>query len=216
MIIVGLTGSIGMGKSTCSDMLRKMGIPIHDADATVHELMAGGGAAVKAVAALCPEALAMDEQGRDFIDRKVLGRHMFADPALKKAVEDVLYPLVRESEEQFLIEREKEGYRLVVFDVPLLFETGWDARVDKTICVSAPPEVQKARVMARPGMTEQRFNDVLKAQMPDAEKRAKADYVVDTGVGLEDTRRQLQEIVRELTPALKPSTPQAPPRGFRP
>jgi dephospho-CoA kinase len=200
MIIAGLTGSIGMGKSAASDMLRAMGVPIHDADATVHVLMGPNGKAVPAIAALCPEALKTDDKGRDFIDRKILGKHIFADPALKTAVEGVLYPMVQDSEAAFIAAREKEGHRLVVLDVPLLFETGWDSRVDKTIVVSAPFEVQKARVMARPGMTEERFNSVLKAQMPDAEKRARADYVVDTGTTLEETRQRLASIVAELAP----------------
>lgn len=205
MIVAGLTGSIGMGKSTAGDMLRQMGVPIHDADATVHELMGPGGAAVAAIAALCPDSLKTNDKGVEFIDRKILGRHIFADPALKAAVEGTLYPLVQVSEEKFIAEKEKEGHRLVVLDVPLLFETGWDARVDKTIVVSAPFEVQKARVLARPGMTEERFNDVLKAQLPDAEKRRRAHHVVDTGTGIEDTRRQLAAIVAELAPAAKPA-----------
>jgi dephospho-CoA kinase len=211
MIVAGLTGSIGMGKSTAADMLRKMGIPIHDADATVHKLMGPGGDAVAAIAALCPAALKTGGDGADFIDRKILGRHIFADPALKKAVEDTLYPLVQASEEKFIAEKKIEGHRLAVLDVPLLFETSWDLRVDKTIVVSAPPEVQKARVMARPGMTEERFNSVLAAQMPDAEKRRRADFVVDTGKGLEDTRLQLKDVVARLCPPLKPIPP-----GFHP
>ncbi|TAL37163.1 MAG: dephospho-CoA kinase [Alphaproteobacteria bacterium] len=211
MMIVGLTGSIGMGKSTAADMLREMGIPIHDADATVHKLMGPGGAAVSAIAALCPESLKTDADGRDFIDRKILGKHIFADPGLKSLVEGTLYPMVQASEDAFIAEKTKEGYRMVVLDVPLLFETGWDARVDKTICVSAPAEVQRIRVLARPGMTEERLADVLKAQMPDAEKRACSDFVVDTGVGFDDTRRQLKDIVAALLPA-----PKSKPRGPRP
>jgi dephospho-CoA kinase len=212
MIIIGLTGSIGMGKSTAADMLREMGIPIHDADATVHKLMGPGGAAVDAIAALCPEALKTGDDGQAFIDRKILGRHMFADAEMKVQIEQTLYPMVQASEEIFIAEKEKEGHPMVVLDVPLLFETGWDARVDKTICVSAPADVQRARVLARPGMTEERLNNVLKAQMPDAEKRARSDYVVDTGVGFDDTRRQLKDIVAQLTPEL----PRAKPPGCRP
>lgn len=207
MIVVGLTGSIGMGKSTAADMLRDMGIPIHDADATVHRLMGPGGAAVNAIAGLCPESLKTGADGQDFIDRKILGKHIFADAGLKSLVEGTLYPMVQESEEAFIADKTKEGHRMVVLDVPLLFETGWDARVDKTICVSAPADVQRARVLARPGMTEDRLADVLKAQMPDAEKRARSDFVVDTGVGFEDTRRQLKDIVATLLPALKSKPP---------
>jgi dephospho-CoA kinase len=211
MIVVGLTGSIGMGKSTAADMLREMGIPIHDADATVHKLMGPGGGAVSAIAALCPPSLKTGDDGQEFIDRKILGKHIFADATLKAAVEGVLYPMVQASEEDFIAEKTKEGHHMVVLDVPLLFETGWDARVDKTICVSAPPEVQRARVLARPGMTEERLEAVLKAQLPDAEKRTRSDFVVDTGAGFDDTRRQLKDIVAVLLPA-----PKSKPPGMRP
>lgn len=206
MIVAGLTGSIGMGKSTASNMLREMGVPIHDSDATVHALIGKGGKAVPAIAALCPEAL---KDGG--IDRKVLGKYMFPDPVLKQAVEDVLFPMVKQSAFDFIEARKAEGHALVVLDVPLLFEAGWDKMVDKVICVSAPPEVQKARVMARPGMTEERFRDVMAAQMPDADKRAKSDYIIDTGVGMEDTRDQLKKLVAGLQPAAKPRPPQAKP-----
>lgn len=206
MIVAGLTGSIGMGKSTASNMLREMGVPIHDSDATVHELMGKGGKAVAAIAALCPECL---QDGT--IDRKILGKYLFADPVLKQAVEDVLFPLVKQSAFDFVALKKSEGHGLVVLDVPLLFEAGWDKMVDKVICVSAPPEVQKARVMARPGMTEERFNAVLKAQMSDADKRAKSDYIIDTGMGMDDTREQLKKLVVELRPAPRITPPQAKP-----
>lgn len=206
MIVAGLTGSIGMGKSTASNMLREMGVPIHDSDATVHELMGKGGKAVAAIAALCPECL---QDGA--VDRKILGKYLFADLALKQAVEDVLFPLVKQSAFDFVALKKSEGHGLVVLDVPLLFEAGWDKMVDKVICVSAPPEVQKARVMARPGMTEERFNAVLKAQMSDADKRAKSDYIIDTGAGMDDTREQLKKLVAELRPVPRITPPQAKP-----
>jgi dephospho-CoA kinase len=209
MITVGLTGSIGMGKSTAANMLRDMGIPVHDADAAVHELLGPGGGAVAAVAALCPEALA-SKDGRPFIDRKVLGAHFFADPALKKQVEAALYPLVEQAARDFLATQEKNGCPVAVLDVPLLFEAGWDRLVDKVICVSAPAEVQRARVLARPGMTEERLAAVLMAQLPDAEKRARSDYVVDTGVGMDDTRAQLVRIAAALSPPPRPAQPKAP------
>jgi dephospho-CoA kinase len=202
MIIAGLTGSIGMGKSTASNMLREMGVPIHDSDATVHELMGKNGKAVPAIAALCPDALVDNA-----IDRKILGKFLFADPVLKQAVEDVLFPMVKQSALDFAAARKAEGHALVVFDVPLLFEAGWDKTVDNVICVSAPPEVQKARVMARPGMTEERFNAVMAAQMPDADKRAKSDYVINTGIGLDDTREQLRKLVDTLRPSSRRNPP---------
>lgn len=206
MIVAGLTGSIGMGKSTASNMLREMGVPIHDSDATVHELMNKGGKAVPAIAALCPECLV--DNG---IDRKILGKYLFADPALKQAVEDVLFPLVKQSAFDFIAQKKADGHALVVLDVPLLFEAGWDKMVDKIICVSAPPAVQKARVMARPGMTEERFAAVMKAQMPDADKRAKSDYIIDTGIGMDDTREQLKKLVDALRPAPRVTPPGAKP-----
>jgi dephospho-CoA kinase len=206
MIVAGLTGSIGMGKSTASNMMRELGVPIHDSDATVHELMGKGGKAVPAIAALCPECHV--DGG---IDRKILGKYLFADPALKQAVEDVLFPMVKQSAFDFIELKKSEGHALVVLDVPLLFEAGWDKMVDKVICVSAPPEVQKARVMARPGMTEERFAAVMKAQMPDADKRAKSDFIIDTGIGMDDTRAQLKKLVAALTPAPRITPPQAKP-----
>lgn len=205
MIVIGLTGSIGMGKSTAAKMLLEMGIPFHDADATVHELMGPNGKAVAAIGALCPDAVQKNEKGEDFIDRKRLGAAFFADPAMKKAVEDVLFPLVRASSDAFVAAKEKEGYRAVVLDIPLLFETGRDKDMDVTIVVSAPPEVQRERVLAR-GTTQERLDAVLKSQLPDAEKRSRATYVVETHRGLDDTRQQLRGIVDTLLPR-KPAPP---------
>ena len=206
MIVAGLTGSIGMGKSTASNMMRELGVPIHDSDATVHELMGKGGKAVPGIAALCPEC-----HVDGAIDRTILGKYLFADPALKQAVEDILFPMVKQSAFDFIAARKSEGHALVVLDVPLLFEAGWDKMVDKVICVSAPPEVQKARVMARPGMTEERFAAVMNALMPDADKRAKSDYIIDTGIGMDDTRQQLKKLVAALTPAPRVNPPGAKP-----
>jgi dephospho-CoA kinase len=213
MIVLGLTGSIGMGKSTAAKLLAEQGIPVHDADAAVHVLLGPGGAAVAPVGALCPAALAEGKDGKPYINRKALGAAFFADPALKAEVEGVLFPLVKAEAEAFVEQKKKEGHAFALLDVPLLFEAGWDKFCDKTICVSAPLEVQRARVLARPGMTEERLQAVLAAQMPDAEKRARADYVVDTSKGFEDTRAQLTGIVDGLRPpkiaprAPKPSGP---------
>lgn len=206
MIIIGLTGSIGMGKSTAAKMLGEMGIPCHDSDATVHELMGAGGKAVAAIGALCPEAVQKDAQGREFIDRKTLGAQFFANPALKAQVEGILFPLVRESSDAFVEEKKKAGVRAVVLDIPLLFEVGRDKDVDVTIVVSAPKEVQRERVLAR-GTTQERLDAVLKSQLPDEEKRARADYVVETHKGFDDTRAQLSGIVQKLLPPPKASPP---------
>lgn len=207
MIVLGVTGSIGMGKSTVSNMFREWGIPVHDADATVHKLLAAGGAGVAPVAALFPAAVQQDENGRDVIDRAALGKIVFADPLEKKKLEDVLHPLVRADSEAFKADMEKAGHRVIVFDIPLLFETGGEKRVDAVLCVSAAAEVQKTRVMARPGMTEARFNYVLSQQMPDADKRARADYVVTTDISLEETRAQLKSVLEKLAPSGKPRVP---------
>jgi dephospho-CoA kinase len=195
MIVIGLTGSIGMGKSTVANMLSEMGIPVHDSDAAVHGLLGPNGAAVAAVAAVFPEAARKNENGAPFIDRKALGRLVFSDDAKKKTLEGILHPLVRAQSDEFLTEMRKSGQEMAVLDIPLLFETGGEERVDVTLCVSAPPEVQRARVLQRPGMTAERFERVSRGQMPDAEKRARADYVIDTGCDIETTRARLNNVM---------------------
>ena len=194
MIVLGLTGSVGMGKSTAAAMLRRLGVPVHDADATVHRLMAPGGAAVAAVAKAFPDTRRKDGG----IDRVALGRRVFADAKALQRLERTLHPLVRQSQQRFLDAARARREPLVVLDVPLLFETGGKARWDKVLVVSAPAAVQRARVMARPGMTEARFRAILAKQMPDAEKRRRADYVVPSGLGRALTYRRLKRILREL------------------
>ena len=194
MIVLGLTGSVGMGKSTAAAMLRRLGVPVHDADATVHRLMAPGGAAVAAVAKAFPDMRRKDGG----IDRVALGRRVFADAKALKRLERILHPLVRQSQRRFLAAARARREKLVVLDIPLLFESGGKTRWDKVLVVSAPPAVQRARVMARPGMTEARFRAILAKQMPDREKRRRADYVVPTGLGRALTYRKLKEIVRQL------------------
>ena len=194
MIVLGLTGSLGMGKSTAAAMFRKLGVPVHDSDAAVHRLLAPKGDAVAAVAKAFPQARA--ENGG--VDRAVLGRRVFADPRALARLERILHPLVRRSQERFLKDARARRLPLVVLDVPLLFETGGETRCDKVVVVSAPAAVQRVRVMARPGMTEERFRAILKKQMPDHEKRRRADYVVPSGQGRAVTFRRLKRIVREL------------------
>ncbi|HEX6840542.1 MAG TPA: dephospho-CoA kinase [Stellaceae bacterium] len=194
MIVLGLTGSVGMGKSTAAAMLRRLGVPVHDADATVHRLMAPGGAAVAAVAKAFPDTRRKDGG----IDRVALGRRVFADGKALQRLERILHPLVRQSQQRFLAAARARREPLVVLDVPLLFEGGGDSRCDKVIVVSAPAPVQRARVMVRPGMTEARFQAILAKQMPDREKRRRADYVVPSGLGRALTYRKLRQIVREL------------------
>lgn len=198
MITIGITGSIGMGKTTVAHMMREKSIPVHDSDASVHYLLGPEGAAVLAVGRLFPDALAEDENKKSYIDRKILGKIVFADYKKKKILENILHPMVRAESDAFKDEMKKRGHKLAALDIPLLFETGGETRVDVTICVSAPPETQRTRVLARPGMTAEKFDRVVAGQMPDAEKRKRADYVVETGVSLENTRAQVERIVEEL------------------
>ena len=193
MIILGLTGSIGMGKTSAARMLRRLGVPVHDADATVHRLLGPGGKAVPEIQALFPQAV---ENGA--VNRRTLGSIVFADPAALRRLESVLHPMVRKEEQGFLKRMRRRRKRLVVLDIPLLYETGAAARVDAVIVVSAPAILQARRVLARPGMTQQKFAQILQQQMPDAEKRRRADFVVSTGLGHDRSLRQLKRIVRLL------------------
>src|SRR3990172_1313963 len=200
MIVIGITGSIGMGKSTAADMLREMGIPVHDADAAVHALLAPGGGGVSAVGNKFPEALKSDASGIPYIDRPALGRVVFSDRSKKKELEGILHPLVRADSARFIAEMKQQGRRIAALDVPLLFETGGEKRVDVVLCISASKELQQKRVLARPGMTLEKFNLVVAEQMPDAEKRRRASFVVETDNGLDDTRRQLKMIFDKIFP----------------
>ena len=194
MIVLGLTGSVGMGKCTAASMFRQLGVPVHDSDAAVHRLLAPGGAAVPAVAAAFPGVT--DKQGG--IDRGTLGARVFGDGRALKRLERILHPLVRRSQARFLKQARARRVPLVVLDIPLLFETGGEKRCDAVVVVSAPPWVQRARVMARPNMTEGRFRAILAKQMPDREKRRRADYIVPSGVGRAVTYRRLMRLVRTL------------------
>ena len=193
MIILGLTGSIGMGKTSAARSLRRLGVPVHDADAAVHRLLGPGGKAVPEIQALFPQAV---ENGA--VNRRTLGSIVFADPAALRRLESVLHPMVRKEEQGFLKRMRRRRKRLVVLDIPLLYETGGAARVDAVIVVSAPAILQARRVLARPGMTQQKFAQILQQQMPDAEKRRRADFVVSTGLGHDRSLRQLKRIVRLL------------------
>ena len=191
MIILGLTGSIGMGKTSAARALRRLGVPVHDADATVHRLLGPGGKAVPAIQELFPQAV---EQGA--VNRRTLGGIVFADPAALHRLESVLHPMVRDEERAFLKRMRRRHRRIAVLDIPLLYETGAELRVDAVIVVSAPAALQARRVLARPGMTAQKFTQILRQQTPDAEKRRRADFVVSTGLGHDRSLRQLERIVR--------------------
>jgi dephospho-CoA kinase len=210
MFILGLTGSIGMGKSTAAKMLRRLGVPIHDSDAVVHRLMSRGGAAVPAIAHHYPDAV------RDgAVDRGALSRIAFHDPGVLKTLEAILHPLVRQSQTRFLARAAARRAPVVVLDIPLLFETGAERRCDAVIVVTAPPMIQWARVMARPGMTADKLRAILKRQMPDREKRRRADFIVDTGLGRRHSLRELARIVTLVSGRRGRHWPPRPPLSSR-
>ena len=193
MKIIGLTGSIGMGKSTTARMFADLGCPVFDADAAVHELYAKGGRAVPLIRAVFPDAVTDGA-----VNRKRLGDHMRADPLNLKVLESFVHPWVGDMRAKFLEQAKADGAKAVVFDVPLLFETGGDAKVDAAIVTTAPAAVQRERVMARPGMTKALFNLILSKQMPDAEKRRRADYIVETDKGVDAARSQVSDILVKI------------------
>lgn len=191
MIVIGLTGSIGMGKSTTAALFAEQGVPVNDADQVVHELYRSD--AVAPLAELFPDAVV-----EGIVDRRRLSEDLAKNPAKFAELEAIVHPLVRQRETDFLRQNREQGEPLVLLDIPLLFETGGEGRVDKVVVVSCPPEIQKQRVLSRPGMTEEKFQLILSRQMPDAEKRAQADYVIDTGHGIDSARAQVKTIVEEL------------------
>ena len=191
--IIGLTGGIGMGKTTASQILKSMGFPVYHADKAVHALLGKNGAGVAPVARLFPTAFR-----RGAIDRKALSRIVFQDPASLKKLEAILHPKVRAAEKIFLKKARDRGASAAILEIPLLFETGGEARCDSTLCVSAPAGIQKARVLARPGMTEEKWRAIRARQMKDREKREKANYVIQTGRGLDVTRRSIEKAVAEI------------------
>ena len=192
MIILGLTGSIGMGKSTTAGLFRADGVPVFDSDAVVHELYRG--AAAQAIEQAFPGTV---EAGA--VDRARLGALVLRDTASLQRLEAIVHPLVAQARDTFLAEQRAAGVPVVVLDVPLLFETGGERHVDAVVVVSASESVQKARVMARPGMTPETFSAILAKQVPDVEKRRRARYVIETGDGLEPARRQVRRILDEVT-----------------
>lgn len=189
--ILGLTGSIGMGKSTVAAMLRDCGVPVFDADAAVHVLQGPGGALLPAIEEAFPGTTRAEG-----VDRAKLGARVFGDRDKLARLEAIVHPAVAEMRRAFL--RENGHEPLVVFDIPLLYEKGGAQGLDAVAVVSAPAEVQRARVLARLGMTEEKFEQILGLQVPDAEKRARADFIIDTGTDLATTRAAVERLVREL------------------
>ena len=191
MIKIGLTGSIGMGKSTTGQMFVARGCPLHDADAVVHALYSGRAAPLI-------EADFPGTTGPDGVDRAALSNHVIGKPEAMKRLEAIVHPLVHEEEEAFYAKAAREGADIVILDIPLLFETGGQDRVDLIVVVTAPESVQRQRVLAREGMTEEKFEAIKARQMPDAEKRKRADYLVDTSRGIEDAEAQVDSILQSI------------------
>jgi dephospho-CoA kinase len=191
MFVLGLTGSIGMGKSATARLFSEAGVPVHDADATVHRLYEG--AAVSVVEAAFPGTTADGKVDRDKLARRVLG-----DATALERLEVIVHPLVRAAEQEFLASAEAAGASVAVLDIPLLFETGGNDRVDAVVVVSAPADIQRMRAFERPGMTEDKFKAILAKQTPDAEKRRRADFIVDTSKGFDVARAQVDKILRAV------------------
>jgi dephospho-CoA kinase len=189
MVVLGLTGSVGMGKSTTARFFAEAGVPVFDADAAVHRLYAGE--AVAAIEAAFPGTI-----GDEGVDRAKLAQAVLGDPAALARLEAIVHPLVRREELRFIDEAGKTGAPVAVLDIPLLFETGRDSLVDAVVVVSAPPDIQRARVFERPGMTEEKFRALLAKQMPDEEKRRRADFIVDSSGSYDSARAQVHAILR--------------------
>lgn len=191
MFVLGLTGSLGMGKSTTAGFFAELCVPVHDADAAVHRLYKAE--AVPLIEAAFPGTTADGE-----VDREKLAKRVLDDPAEVKKLEAIVHPLVRAAEEHFLAEAKRKSAKVAVLDIPLLFETGGDRRCDAVVVVSAPEEVRRTRIFERPGMTAQKFAAIAANQMPDAEKRKRADFVVDTSKGFDAAREQVREILARV------------------
>lgn len=191
MIVLGLTGSIGMGKSVTARLFAEAGVPVHDADATVHRLYENE--AVPLIEAAFPGTTS---DGK--VDRTKLAARVLGDDAAIKRLERIVHPLVREAEQRFLAEAEARGAPIVVLDIPLLFETGGEKRVEAVVVVTAPPDLQRARALERPGMTEAKLDAILAKQMPDSEKRARAHFIVDSSGGIDSARDQVRGILQAV------------------
>jgi dephospho-CoA kinase len=193
MVILGLTGSIGMGKSTAAGALRRLGVPVYDADGVIHRLIGRGGAAVplvdQAFAGVVTDGI---------VNRRALGDMVFADPVALRRLEAILHPLARRAQLGFLAAAARRRARLVVLDIPLLFETRGERRCDAVALLSAPRAIQEARVLARPGMTPEKLAGIRKRQMPDAQKRRRADFIVPTGLSKRESLRRLGAIVARM------------------
>jgi dephospho-CoA kinase len=191
MFVLGLTGSIGMGKSTTARFFAEAGVPVHDADATVHRLYEGEAA--PAIEAAFPGTTVGGK-----VDRVKLAERVVGDKAALRLLESIVHPLVRNEEVRFLAEAERKGAAVAVLDIPLLFETNGHERMDAVVTVSAPPEVQRTRLRERPGLSEEKLEALIANQLPDAEKRRRADFIVDTSQGFDAARAQVADILRQV------------------
>ncbi|GGG15811.1 MULTISPECIES: dephospho-CoA kinase [Rhizobium] len=196
MIVIGLTGSIGMGKTTTAGMFGDAGIPVNDSDAVVHDLYKTD--AVKPVGEAFPGSI---REGA--IDRVELARQLSLDPGGFSRLEAIVHPLVRDREKQFLERQRSAGADLVLLDIPLLFETGAEKRVDVVVVATCDPQIQRQRVLARPGMTEEKFKLILNRQLPDSQKRERADFLVDTGCGLDQAKKRVEQIINLLRSGIR-------------
>jgi dephospho-CoA kinase len=201
MIIIGLTGSIGTGKSTAAKMLERLGVPVHDADEEVHGLLQPGSIAMPAIASAFPYFSYPQLYGRKRKDglrplnRQALGAIVFKNEEKRKTLESIIHPYVRQAQNDFIRKQKSHGRNMVALDIPLLFETGGETLVHCTIAMAAPSFIQRARVLMRPGMTEKKFQNILATQMPDREKCARADYIIHSGLGHAQTMRQLKKTI---------------------
>nr|CAD6618447.1 dephospho-CoA kinase [Rhizobium sp. Khangiran2] len=202
MIVVGLTGSIGMGKSTTARMFAEAGIPVNDADAVVHDLYRSE--AVAPIGDAFPGSIR-----NGMVDRPELARQLAENPAKFRSLEAIVHPLVRRREGEFVEANRVAGAEMVVLDIPLLFEVGGEDRVDVIVVVTCDPQIQRARVLARPGMTEEKLNMILSRQIPDQEKRRRADFLLDTGRGLEAARQRVDEVIAALRSGKRSETASA-------
>ncbi len=193
MKIIGLTGSIGMGKTTTANLFKEFGAYVFCSDKTVHKLYDKGGLAVPLLKAVFPEAV---KNGA--VDRNILTQHLKKDPLNIKVLESFIHPMVQEIRNKEIIKAKQKGYKIFIADIPLLFETGSEQDFDKIIVVSAPKHIQRKRVLARTDMSEEKFAMILARQIPDKIKRQKADFIIDTSTGIDDARKQVKKIMQEL------------------
>lgn len=192
MIVIGLTGSIGMGKTTTAKLFADEGLPVCDSDAVVHDLYRSE--AVSPIAVAFPQAV---QEGR--VNRDILSHILRENPAQFSVLESIVHPLVRSKQDAFVAEHKQNGEAVALLDIPLLFETKAESRVDVVVVASCSPKIQRERVLSRPGMTEEKFAMILSRQMPDVDKRRKADFIIDTGRGIEDARTQVRSVLRALS-----------------